>query len=103
PRPPVRLPRGGRTRGVASTLAVSPVLLWVTAGPGAATGAGESRSQSNHDESVVDNPDETLWEIASDIDPTADPRLMVQRIMNLNGMADDPTVLPGQELRIPSR
>ncbi len=102
-RTPIRLTRRGRAVVVAFIAAVTLVLLWVTVGPGALAGGGESRAPSAPGETVVVDPGETLWEIASDIDPDGDPRLMVQRIMSLNGMADDPTVLPGQELRIPSR
>lgn len=47
-------------------------------------------------------PGETLWDIASAADPDTDPRLVVQRIIDLNGLAGDPTVHPGQELRLPA-
>ena len=48
-------------------------------------------------------PGETLWGIATDTDPGNDPRLVVRRILDLNGMGGDPTVRPGQELRLPAR
>ena len=102
-RTPIRLTRRGRAVVVAFIAAVALVLLWVTVGPGALAGGGESRAPSAPGETVVVDPGETLWEIASDIDPDGDPRLMVQRIMSLNGMADDPHRPAGAGLRIPSR
>ena len=42
----------------------------------------------------------TLWQIARDIAPTTDPRITVERILDLNGLPDS-SVRAGQELVIP--
>ncbi|MBB6396635.1 hypothetical protein BKA00_003549 [Actinomadura coerulea] len=102
-RPPIRLTRRGRAVLVAFTATVTLVFLWLTVGPGAFAGSRESRGgPSRPAETVVVEPGETLWDIASAADPGSDPRLVVRRIIDLNGMAGDPTVHPGQELRLPS-
>ncbi|EFC82112.1 LysM peptidoglycan-binding domain-containing protein [Parafrankia sp. EUN1f] len=48
----------------------------------------------------VVRPGETLWEVARGIDPEADTRAVVRRLMSLN---DLPTVdlVPGQPLCLP--
>ncbi|WP_165950466.1 LysM peptidoglycan-binding domain-containing protein [Actinomadura sp. GC306] len=81
--------------------AVTLVSLWLTAGSGALAGGREDRAPVAH-ETVVVKPGETVWEIAVDADPDDDPQLVVQRILDLNGMGGDPTVRPGQQLRLPA-
>jgi LysM repeat protein len=87
--------------GFAATVTL--VLLWLTVGAGAFAG-----SREGHDappppaRTVVVEPGETLWDIASAADPGTDPRVVVERIIDLNGLAGDPTVQPGQELRLPA-
>jgi LysM repeat protein len=43
---------------------------------------------------------DTLWTIASRIDPSADRRVIVDEVMNLNEMSS-PTLYPGQRLKLP--
>lgn len=43
---------------------------------------------------------ETLWGIARRLEPSGDPRPVVERIMRLNDMRS-PTIVPGQRLRLP--
>ncbi|MEU8802554.1 LysM peptidoglycan-binding domain-containing protein [Spirillospora sp. NPDC048819] len=103
-RVPIRLTRRGRTVLVLFAATVALVVLWLTVGPGALAGGREShRGPSTTAESVVVEPGDTLWEIASDADPGTDPRLVVQRIIDLNGLGGDPTVRPGQQIRLPAR
>ena len=47
-------------------------------------------------------PGDTLWAIASSVDPGADPRPMVDRIMRLNGLTSG-DVAVGRHLVVPSR
>ncbi|WP_169807890.1 LysM peptidoglycan-binding domain-containing protein [Actinomadura hibisca] len=47
-------------------------------------------------------PGQTLWEIAVRASGDGDPRLTVQRIIDLNGLSG-PVVQPGQRLRLPAR
>ncbi|QXJ20854.1 LysM peptidoglycan-binding domain-containing protein [Actinomadura graeca] len=101
---PLRLTRRGRAVVVCLAAAIILPLLWLTVGPGALAGGRDARpGPSGPGETVVVGPGETLWEIASASDPDADPRLVVQRIIDLNGLGGDPTVQPGQRLRLPAR
>ncbi|WP_205718356.1 LysM domain-containing protein [Actinomadura sp. WMMA1423] len=102
-RPPIRLTRRGRAVLVAFAATVTLILLWLTVGPGAFAGSREGPAgPTRHAGTVVVEPGETLWEIASSADPGGDPRVVVQRIIDLNGLGGDPTVHPGQELRVPA-
>lgn len=49
---------------------------------------------------VVVQSGESLWSIAQQVAPGTDPREMVSRIRDLNGMADA-VVTPGQSLLVP--
>ena len=101
---PIRLTRRGRAVVVLFVATVTLVALWLTVGPGALAGGGESRGgNAAPARTVVVEPGDTLWGIAADADPAADPRRIVQRIIDLNGMGGDPTVRPGRELRLPVR
>jgi hypothetical protein len=102
-RAPIRLTRRGRAVLVAFAATVTLVALWLTVGPGAFAGSGDGHhGTSRPPETVVVQPGDTLWGIASAVDPGADPRLTVRRIMDLNGLGGDPVVLPGQEIRLPA-
>jgi hypothetical protein len=45
---------------------------------------------------------DTLWSIARAIYPDRDPRPVVAMIRDLNGLQENPTVYPGQLLKIPA-
>lgn len=45
-------------------------------------------------------PGESLWSIAGDLDPGADPRDVIVELRRFNGLADS-TIQPGQQLAIP--
>ncbi|HEV2451785.1 MAG TPA: LysM peptidoglycan-binding domain-containing protein, partial [Streptosporangiaceae bacterium] len=49
---------------------------------------------------VVVQPGQTLWSIAVHTDPSADPRLAEQRIIQLNGLSSS-SIAAGQRLWIP--
>jgi LysM repeat protein len=49
---------------------------------------------------VVVQAGESLWQIAQDIAPEADPRETVTTIRELNGL-DDAPVVPGQSIVVP--
>ena len=102
-RAPIRLTRRGRVVLVAFAATVTLVALWLTVGSGAFAGSGESGDgPSRPARTVVVEPGESLWGIASAADPGADPRRTVRRIMDLTGLGGDPTVRPGQEIRLPA-
>jgi hypothetical protein len=50
--------------------------------------------------SVVVHPGQTLWSIASQAEPSADPRVVMQLIVELNALHGT-SVVPGQHLWVP--
>ncbi|KAB2380965.1 LysM peptidoglycan-binding domain-containing protein [Actinomadura montaniterrae] len=101
-RAPIRLTRRGRAVLVLIAAAVTLAALWLDGGTGAfAGGRADHHGRSGHVRTAVVEPGDTLWRIATDCDPGADPRVTVQRIIDLNGMGGDPTVQPGQRLVLP--
>ncbi|GAA2583698.1 LysM peptidoglycan-binding domain-containing protein [Actinomadura fulvescens] len=98
----IRLTRRGRV--VVTMFAAGMLLLafWLTAGPGARAGDGDGGPAPSRLQTVVVEPGETLWDIASRHNPESDPRRTVDRIIDLNGLSS-PVVQPGQQLRLPSR
>ena len=93
-RPAVRLTRRG---WAAAVLAVGLALvgaLWL-----AQSGAGKSSTPHRSPPStVVVRPDDTLWSIATRIDPDRDPRVVVSELERRNDLTG-PTVRVGQVLR----
>jgi LysM repeat protein len=68
----------------------------------AQAGSSEATSDSAPVSSTyVVQPGETLWAIAERLDPDADPRETVARIVAMNDLPDS-SVLVGQELLIPA-
>jgi hypothetical protein len=100
----VRLTRRGRAVLVSVVAVALLAGLWLTAGRGAvATPSGVGRAPAGSArETVTIGPGDTLWTVAARSRPGVDPRITVQRIMDVNGLAD-PIVHPGQRLRMPSR
>lgn len=49
---------------------------------------------------VVVQPGDTLWTLAEELDPTADPRVIVAQIKQANSLATS-AITPGQVLTIP--
>jgi hypothetical protein len=49
---------------------------------------------------IVVQPGQTLWSIATRADPSADPRLVVQRIVTANKLTGE-SVAAGQRLWVP--
>lgn len=97
----LRLTRRGRvvlTLGVAATAS----LAWLAAASGAqAASHGVSPGAAQHSVSrVVVQPGQTLWSIATQADPQADPRLVVQQIIAANKLAGG-SIVAGQRLVIP--
>jgi LysM repeat protein len=94
---PVRLTRRGRIvlATFASVLLSVMVVLsgQITADAGSASGGPALAT-------VVVQPGESLWSIASVVAPTADPRETIALIRDLNGMQGS-TVVPGQSVVVP--
>ncbi len=101
---PVRLRLTRRGRVVFTSLAAIPLVLWalvavLSAGGAAADaeGAGVGAGLAY----VTVDAGASLWEIAVAVDPSADPRVVIDEIVRLNGL-DDAVIEPGQRLAVPN-
>lgn len=101
----VRLTRRGRI--VVATLITAGVVLvaalaWLAGTTRAeAAGSGSPASAVYHSlRSVVVQPGESLWTIATQADPAGDPRTVMQEIVDINALHGT-SVQPGQRLWLP--
>jgi len=105
PRSTVRLTRRGRIV-VATLLAAVCLLLaalaWmaVAARAQAADGGPPPGAVYRNLSSVVVHPGQTLWSIAAQAEPAADPRAVMQQIIELNALRGT-SIEPGQHLWVP--
>ena len=92
--------RGRRVlAGLASVPAVAALGIAIVSGGGALATA-ETGASADAFETVTVLPGDSLWSIARDVAPAADPRDVVDDIMNLNALSS--AVLDaGQSLAIP--
>lgn len=103
---PIRLTRRGRT--VVMSLAVGATLaaLWGLAGHGegarASSAPVHSAAWRAHAESIYVGDHDTLWSIAVRTRPHTDPRIVVQRIIDLNNLPGG-IIQPGQHLFLPPK
>jgi LysM domain-containing protein len=101
----VRLTRRGRIVLVVAVVAVLLVGFLATAGRWAAAGASDEvrgGSATRGLETVTVGRHDTLWEISARHRPGVDPRITVQRIIELNGLSGA-IIQPGERLRLPAR
>jgi hypothetical protein len=98
---PLRLTRRGRIV-VAGTAALLVALLsvLVTGGAWATSHSAPSRGADRSLTQVVVLPGQSLWSVAQTADPNADPRQVMQQIIDLNGLAGD-VIMAGQRLWVP--
>ncbi len=99
--PPLRLTGRGRSVVAACGVVVA-TLLWfavATAAHASAHGAPAAAAKPALTRVVV-QPGQTLWSIATAADPSADPRLVVQRIVTVNKLPSE-SVAAGQRLWVP--
>ena len=101
----IRLTRRGRI--VVATLITAGVVLvaalaWLVGTTRAeAAGSGSPASAVYHSlRSVVVQPGESLWTIATQADPAGDPRTVMQEIVDINALHGT-SVQPGQRLWLP--
>lgn len=104
-RPRSRLTRRGRI--VVSVLVTSATLLvvvlaWLagTATAEAARSGAPASAVYRNLTSVVVRPGETLWAIATQAEPTADPRSVIHEIVDINALSGT-SIQPGQHLWVP--
>jgi Tfp pilus assembly protein FimV len=83
--------------------AAAVVLIWLAAAGGAAASDHglPSRAVYRGLTQVVVQPGQTLWSIASAAEPSADPRLVIQQIVQANALGGA-TVHVGQLLWVPA-
>ncbi|RGE23816.1 LysM peptidoglycan-binding domain-containing protein [Leucobacter sp. wl10] len=98
----LRLTRRGRVvfGGVATVLVAG--LLAFLAAIGAPRAIASDSGSSQQFQYVVVQPGSSLWEVATQLDPSADPRDLVAEIVQLNQL-DDSGVVAGQPLAVPMR
>lgn len=68
----------------------------------AVVAASSAEPVSNTSVLMVVEPGDTLWSIAAELDPTADPRALVSRIATMNALSTDAQLQVGQTIAIPS-
>lgn len=101
-RRPTRLRLTTRGRRVLVVLAAMPAALALSAaiiGGGSALASREAGAGSFA--TVTVSPGDSLWSIAEEVAPTADPRDVVDAIVRLNAL-DRPVLSAGQTIAIPS-
>jgi LysM domain len=99
--PALRLTRRGRIVLVGFLVIVTGLIWLAAAGGAAATGSGVSPSVNEKRlAQVVVEPGDSLWSIAARAEPSADPRLVIQQITDINALpgAD---IEAGQRLWVP--
>jgi LysM domain-containing protein len=94
----VRLTRRGRIVLVLFVMTLL-VLAGFTLGHGSSQAADSHPRQTSH--TLIVQPGESLWSVASRIAPHSDPRAVVADIESLNHLSG-PAVEPGQQLAVPT-
>ncbi|HEX7105567.1 MAG TPA: LysM peptidoglycan-binding domain-containing protein [Acidothermaceae bacterium] len=104
-RAPLRLTRRGRLVAVLGLVLLASLLsalvLALAMGPASGRSAAAPPAAGAAGSTVVVQPGDTLWAIASRVAPKADPRVVVQQIIDRNGLASA-SVQAGQLLVLPS-
>jgi hypothetical protein len=98
---PLRLTRRGRiVVAVAATLLVSLLSLLGAQAAQATSHSGSARGADRNLTQVIVRPGQSLWSVAEAADPNADPRQVMQQIIELNGLTSD-AIMAGQQLWVP--
>jgi ABC-type sugar transport system substrate-binding protein len=97
----LRLTRRGRVVIAAAAALLVAALSMIAAAAAQATSHSVAQPTARQDlVQVVVRSGESLWTVAQSTDPNADPRQVIQRIIDLNGLTGD-LVQPGQQLWVP--
>jgi hypothetical protein len=103
-RPPIgslRLTRRGRVVVATAAVLLVAALSMIAAAAAQATSHPVSRAAAGQRlVQVIVRPGQSLWSVAESTDPAADPRVVIQRIIDLNGLPGY-VVQPGQHLLVP--
>jgi LysM repeat protein len=98
---PLRLTRRGRVVVAVATALVLAALSLVIAASAQATNRPVPSSAAQRGlAQVTVRPGQSLWSVAENADPAADTRVVIQQILELNGLTGD-TVYAGQRLWVP--
>jgi hypothetical protein len=96
-----RLRLTARGRAVLAVLIAAPLIAAVWAGFGDVGAQATGTPGTGTFEYVSVQPGQSLWQLAEQVAPQADPREVVADILRLNNLASA-DVQPGQELAIPA-
>jgi LysM domain len=98
---PLRLTRRGRVVvAIAAALLLAALSLVIAASAQATNHPVPSGAAQPNLAQVIVRPGQSLWSVAESADPNADTRVVIQQIVELNGLAGD-TVFAGQHLWVP--
>lgn len=92
--------RGRRVLAAAAALPAVLVLSFAIIGGGAALASRDAGAPAGSFTTVTVSVGDSLWSIAEEVAPTADPRDVVAAIKRLNGI-DGATIAAGDRLAIP--
>jgi hypothetical protein len=95
---PVRLTRRGRIVLLAALVLVAVAVVSTVAVASSASPAGQDRPHAT----MVVGTGDTLWSVATEVDPRGDPRATIAELRRLNSLTGS-TIEAGQELILPSR
>jgi LysM repeat protein len=99
--PPLRLTRRGRiVVAVAAALVLAGLSLGIASAALAASHPASPGAAQQGLTQVTVRPGQSLWSVAENADPSADTRVVVQRIIDLNGLTGN-VVVAGQRLWVP--
>jgi LysM repeat protein len=95
-RRPIRLTRRGR---MVSVIALA-LLAFALVSLGRVVTVASTDASGPPRETIVVQPGQTLWQIAAEIEPGVDPRITVDRLIEINGLGGA-EVSVGQQLLVP--
>jgi hypothetical protein len=99
--PPLRLTRRGRVVvAVAAALVLAALSLVIASAAQATNHPVSSRAARQGLAQVTVHPGQSLWSVAESADPAADTRVVIQQIIELNGLTGN-VVFTGQRLWVP--
>lgn len=93
-------PRGRRLLALAAALPAVVALSWAVLGGGSALASLDTGAPAASFQTVTVSSGDTLWSIAEEIAPQADPRDVVDALASLNAV-DDAALQAGQKLAVP--
>ncbi len=87
---------------MAVTVAATGMLFWLSIAGGAQAASHGQRPGAVHlgMSRVIVQPGQTLWSIAQRAEPSADPRIVVRQIIEVNALGS-PLIQPGELLWVP--